>query len=301
MTVAPRRDATASCVLPARAELGECPLWSPREERLYWVDIDGREVHRFDPATGADESRAMPGRPTAVALTSEIGRLLVAVELRLGFLDWTTGSWSDWTTLEADNGGNRLNDGRCDPAGRFWVGSMFEPTGAGRSTGILHRVSGDGTVADLRSGIGVSNGLAFSPDGRTMYFADTPRRTVWAFDFDPDDGHPSNERVFLDFSTLPGKPDGACVDSDGCYWTACVYGSAVARVTPDGRVDRLIELPVEKPSMPAFGGSDMTTVFVTSIRRGVAGDPKQPEAGSLFAFDAGVRGLPEPVFAGGPR
>ena len=125
----------------------------------------------------------------------------------------------------------------------------------------------DGTVVDIRSGIGISNGLAFSPDGRTMYFADTSRRTVWAYDFDPDDGRPSNERVFVDFSTLPGRPDGACVDADGGYWIACVYGWAVARVTPDGRVDRLIEVPVEKPSMPAFGGRDMTTVFVTSTPR----------------------------------
>jgi sugar lactone lactonase YvrE len=131
-----------------------------------------------------------------------------------------------------------------------------------------------------------------------MYFADTSRRTVWAYDFDPDDGRPSNERVFVDFSTLPGRPDGACVDADGGYWIACVYGWAVARVTPDGRVDRLIEVPVEKPSMPAFGGRDMTTVFVTSIRRGVADEPRQLDAGGLFAFDAGVRGLPEHVFAG---
>ena len=293
-------DTTVTCVVPARPRLGECPLWSPLEGRLYWVDIDGGAVHRYDPATGADESRATPGRPTALALTRETGRLLVAVELRLGFLDWEAGSWSDWTTLEPDDAGNRLNDGRCDPAGRFWVGSMFDRTDAGRSTGILHRVGGDGSLARIRSGIGISNGLAFSPDGRTMYFADTLRRTVCAYDFDPDHGQPSKERVFLDFSTLPGKPDGACVDADGCYWIACVYGWAVARVTPDGRVDRLIEVPVEKPSMPAFGGSDMTTVFVTSIRRGVADDPSQPEAGSLFAFDAGVRGLPEPVFAGAP-
>jgi sugar lactone lactonase YvrE len=299
VTALPEAEAVATCVLPARAQLGECPIWSPAEGRLYWVDIDGRAVHRFDTETGADEVRAMAGRPTAIALTQETGRLLVAVELELGFLDWPTGTWTDWITLEPDNGGNRLNDGRCDPAGRFWVGSMFEPTAADRSTGILHRVGGDGTVADIRSGIGISNGLAFSPDGRTMYFADTSRRTVWAYDFDPDDGHPSNERVFVDFSTLPGKPDGACVDADGGYWIACVYGWAVARVMPDGRVDRLIEVPVEKPSMPAFGGSDMSTVFVTSIRRGVDGHPKQPEAGSLFAFDAGVRGLPAPVFAGG--
>ena len=285
-------------MLPVRAQLGECPLWSPSEGRLYWVDIDGRAIHRFDPATAADEVFDAPGRPTALALTPQPGRLLVAIERRLAFFEIGAGTWMDWVTLEPDNGGNRLNDGRCDPVGRFWVGSMFAPTSAGRTTGMLHRVASDGTAVTVRSGIGVANGLAFSPDGRTMYFADTPRRTVWAYDYERETGEATNERIFLDFAALPGKPDGACVDADGCYWTACVYGWAVARVTPSGTVDRVISLPVEKPTMPAFGGPDLSTIFITSIGGGGGSpDPAQPDAGGLFAVDVGVKGLPEPTFA----
>jgi sugar lactone lactonase YvrE len=316
--------ALATCVLPAAARLGECPVWSPNEARLYWVDIDGRAVHRYDPATGLDEQRPTPGRPASLALTTTAGRLLVAVERRLGFLDWGSGAWLDWVVLEpnedgaaangagttarrgadegAQAGGNRLNDGRCDPAGRFWVGSMFDPSSAGRATGLLHRVEPDGTAVTVRTGIGVSNGLAFAPDGRTMYFADTHRDVVWAYDYDVDAGEASNERVFLDFGPLPGRPDGACVDEDGCYWIACVYGWAVLRVTPNGAIDRQIAVPVEKPTMPAFGGNDFSTLFITTIGGGGSHrtDPTQPDAGGLFAVEPGVRGLAEPRFEGGP-
>jgi L-arabinonolactonase len=271
------------------------------------VDIDGQAVHRFDPATGRDEQRSAPGRPASLALTDTPERLLVAIEDRLAFLDWASGTWTDWVVLEAADLRNRLNDGRCDPAGRFWVGSMSDPaiaSGAGPrpATGLLHRVEADGTAVTVRSGIGVTNGLAFAPDGRTMYFADTHRDTVWAYDYDVSTGEATNERVFLDFASLPGRPDGACVDEDGCYWIACVYGSAVLRVTPAGTIDRQVAVPVLKPTMPAFGGPDMSTLFITSIGGGGshAIDPAQPEAGGLFAIDAGVRGLPEPRFAGSP-
>ena len=299
-------DRTATCVLPARARLGECPTWSPTEARLYWVDIDGRAVHRFDPATGLDERRPAPGRPASLALTNAQERLLVAIEGRLAFLDWRSGAWTDWILLEPDDLGNRLNDGRCDPAGRFWVGSMSDPATAGGgtrpATGLLHRVEADGTTVSVRSGIGVTNGLAFAPDGRTMYFADTHRDTVWVYDYDVSTGEATNERVFLDFGSLPGRPDGACVDEDGGYWIACVYGWKVLRVTPDGAIDLQIDVPVEKPTMPAFGGPDLSTLFITSIGGGGshAIDPAQPDAGGLFAVEVGVRGLPEPRFDGGP-
>ena len=297
---------TVTCVLPARAKLGESPTWSPTEARLYWVDIDGRAVHRFDPATGLDERRPAPGRPASLALTGTPERLLVAIEGRLAFLDWRSGVWTDWIVLEPGDLGNRLNDGRCDPAGRFWVGSMSDPSAAGGgtrpATGLLHRVEAGGTAVTVRSGIGVTNGLAFAPDGRTMYFADTHRDTVWAYDYDVSTGEATNERLFIDFGPLPGRPDGACVDKDGCYWIACVYGSMVIRVSPAGAVDRQIALPVAKPTMPAFGGPDLSTLFITSIGGGGshAIDPAQPEAGGLFAIDVGVRGLPEPPFEGGP-
>jgi sugar lactone lactonase YvrE len=291
----------ASCILPARARLGECPLWSAEEQRLYWIDIDGQAVHRFDPSTGLDEQRSAPGRPGSMVLTKQVGSLLVAIEDRLAYLDWPSGTWQDWVALEPSGTGNRMNDGRTDPAGRFWVGSMFAPTSAGQKTGMLHRVEADGTATVIRSGIGVSNGLAFSPDGRTMYFADTHRDVVWAFDYDAATGASTNERVFLDFRTLPGRPDGACVDAEGCYWIACVYGSAVLRVTPDGVVDRRIDVPALKPTMPAFGGPDLTTLFITTIGGdGDTIDPAQPDAGGIFAIETDVRGRLEPVFAGTP-
>jgi sugar lactone lactonase YvrE len=294
-------DLDATCVLPAAAQLGECPTWSPDDARLYWIDIDGRAIHRYDPATGLDEHRPTPGRPGSLALTAAPGRLLVAMEGGLGFFDWASGAWRDWIALEPERRGNRLNDGRCDPTGRFWVGSMFDPAAAGKATGLLHRVEPDGTAVTVRSGIGVANGLAFSPDGRTMYFADTHRDTVWAYDYDVDTGDATNERVFLDFGPLPGRPDGACVDEAGCYWIACVLGWMVLRVTPAGTIDRRIRVPVEKPTMPAFGGPGLSTLFITTIGGGGSHkvDPTQPDAGGLFAVEVGVKGLAEPRFEGG--
>lgn len=285
-------------MLPAQALLGECPLWSDLEARLYWIDIDGRAIHRYDPATGVDEQRSVPGRPGSIALTSVPGRLLLSIEQSLAFFDWESGSCRTWRALEPGGTGNRLNDGRCDGSGRFWVGSMFDPAAARRFSGMLHRVEPDGRTTTTRTGVGVANGLAFSPDGATMYFADTHRETVWAFDYDVASGDASDERVFLDFSGLPGRPDGACVDQDGCYWIACVYGWAVLRVTPRGAIDRQIDLPVEKPTMPAFGGPGLSTLFVTSI----GGDGSQPSPagqrnpGGLFAIETGTRGLAEPRF-----
>lgn len=285
-------------MVPARALLGECPLWSDLEERLYWVDIEGGAIHRFDPATNVDEQRAVPGRPGSIALTAEAGRLLLAIGTRLAFFDWDSGSCSPWIPLEPEDTPNRLNDGRCDRAGRFWVGSMFDPAAARRFTGMLHRVAPDGRVETVRSGVGVANGLAFSPDGSTMYFADTLRDTVWAYDYDLEAGDAVNERVFLDFGGLPGRPDGACVDEDGCYWIACVYGWSVIRVTPSGTIDRRIELPVERPTMPAFGGPGLATLFVTSMGEGGPrpSAPGQRDAGGLFAIETGARGLVEPRF-----
>ena len=302
MTVTPEAEAVATCVLPARAQLGECPVWSVAEDRLYWVDIDGRAVHRFDPATGIDEAVDVPGRPGSLALTVTAGQLLVAMEGRLGFLSFDDGSWRDWVQLEPDGNGNRLNDGRCDPAGRFWVGSMFDPAATKRATGSLYRVDPDGTASVVRSEIGVPNATAFSPDGRTMYFADTHRDVVWSYAYDLDTGEATDERVFLDFTDLPGHPDGACVDEDGGFWVACVFGSAVLRVTPDGGIDRRIDVPVLKPTMPAFGGRDRSTLFVTTIGGGGshAVDPSQTEAGGIFAVETRYRGLPETPFRGAP-
>lgn len=297
-----RRDVPdVAAVTADRAQLGECPVWCDRTARLHWVDIDGRAVHRTDPTTGEDEVRALDVRPGSIALRDRTDHLLVAAEHGLHDLDWATGALTPLAELESGDAPTRLNDGRCDPAGRFWVGSMDDPSDRGAHRGQLHRVDTDLSVTTVETGVGVSNSLAFTPDGRTMYWADTRRGRVEAFDHDPDTGERRNRRVFVDFADgLPGGPDGACVDADLCLWVACVHGWGLARITPQGEVDRFVELPVEKPTMPAFGGARLDTMFVTTISSGGSRSsaPGQPLAGALLVLDVGCTGLPEPRFAG---
>jgi sugar lactone lactonase YvrE len=218
------------------------------------------------------------------------------MEHQVGWFDWDNGSWDPWQDLEPPETGNRLNDGRCDPVGRFWVGSMFEHTVEEKYTGLLHKLEASGTSTTERSGLGVSNGLAFSPEGTVMYHADTFKRTVWIYDYEPFTGIRSNERVFTEYLELPGRPDGACMDADGCYWTACVGGSALARLTPRGDVDRVIELPLTYPTMPTFGGPGLSTLFITSLRRDVPAPQDGEHEGHVLALDVGVSGIPEPRF-----
>lgn len=283
------------CVVEAQAELGESPVWSVPEGVLWWVDIDGRRVHRFDPATGSDESRVLARRPGSVGLTAQTGRLVMGIEHQFGVYDWETGAVSQLIDVAPENPSIRLNDGGTDRQGRYWIGSMFVPTSERRFDGLLYRVADD--VSIERRGIGVANGIAFSPDGRTMYFADSAHRVVWAYDYEPDTGTRTNERVFVDFEAvgLPGKPDGATVDESECYWVACVHGGSVARFAPDGMLDRVIEVPCRRPTKPMFGGSDLRTMFLTSIGPRADGGP---EDGRVYAIDAGVGGIAETQFSG---
>ena len=282
------------------AVLGECPVWSDAEQVLYWLDIEGRVIHRHDPATGVDESRGMPGRPGALFVTAEAGVLVTAMESDLVRVHWDRpGELETVMSLESGLPGNRLNDGRTDPGGAIVVGSMWADASAGAVTGAMYRVA-HGSPTTLRTGVGCPNGLAFDQARGRVYWTDTPTERVIVADYDPATGAWENERLFLDYRDLPGKPDGACLDAEGGYWSASVYGWSVIRVAPDGTVDERIELPLEKPSMPAFGGPDLDTLFVTTIGVG-GGRPSAPGRdgaipGSLLAIDGlGVRGLPEPL------
>ena len=288
------------CVAAAGAQLGESPVWDSGREALWWVDINGRAIHRFDPATGEDRSTAVPRKPAALAVR-ESGGLVVATDRGFHAFSPDDGQMAPLAEdPEPDLPRNRLNDSRCDRQGRFWSGSMHDPTSDKVSAGRLHRLDPDLSVTTVLSGLGVSNGLAFSPDGRTMYHADTWAETVWAYDYDPDEGVPTNRRVFAEFFDVAGRPDGAAVDESGCYWVALVRGGQIARLNPRGGLDRMIAFPVTVPTMPAFGGSGLDTMFVTCLGAGaVSGDDARPGLdGGLFAFDPGCRGLPEPSFAG---
>ena len=201
---------------------------------------------------------------------------------------------------EPDRKDNRLNDGRCDPGGRFWVGSMNDLRRIkGQYEGNLYCYHPDGECVSQNLPVGVANGLAFSPDERYMFFADTMRETVWRFDYDKDQGKIRNQQLFLNLKNLSGKPDGACVDADGCYWLAHIYGWKVARYTPKGKLDREIQLPFPKPSMCAFGGSKLDTLYITSIStKDDKSNGENKYSGGLFAVNPGVSGIPEPNFLG---
>ncbi|MGH6718384.1 MAG: SMP-30/gluconolactonase/LRE family protein, partial [Alphaproteobacteria bacterium] len=228
-----------ACVLDARVELGECPVWCGEEGRLYWADLNGRMINRFDPATGTNATFPVADQIGSFALR-QAGGLVVALRSGFHVYDLATGRLDPIADPEADKPLNRFNDGRCDPAGRFWAGTMRDPQDPALREGALYRLGVDRGVARMIDGVGTSNGLAFSPDGRTMYFADTnPNvKTIWAFDFDAETGAIANRRVFATTHGLPGRPDGACVDEEGCYWSANVYGWQVVRYAPDGRIGR---------------------------------------------------------------
>lgn len=273
--------------------LGECPVWDPRSARLWWVDIEGRAVWRGDPSTGESERFMCEGRPAAVALTTHPDLVLVAAEGELAWL--RDGAFASWIGLEEIEG-NRLNDGRVSPDGLLWVGSMHEDTSRGIRSGSLYRVTPDGTRSTVRTDIGVTNGLAFSPDGTWMYFADTFDDRIERYPYTS--GELGPPELFADTAGLDGRPDGGCVDEDGGFWMAAVHGGRLYRFDPLGRVERAIELPVLRPTRPTFGGSGLATLFVTSIgaRPGAPGAPSGLD-GHTLALDVGRSGIAEPLFA----
>jgi sugar lactone lactonase YvrE len=291
-TVDPRR---VECVVRGSDQLGETPLWCGRERRLWWLDIERPKLQCFDPASGAHE--VVPfDQPTllgSLALGDD-GSQLLALDLALHRRE-PAGALSGFARVEQGLD-NRLNDGRVDARGRFWVGTMDNQLQ--RPNGALYRVDPDGGVHRMLDGVIVSNGIAFSPDGKTMLFTDTRRFTTWRFDVDLDDGTLSNRRVFADYSATGERPDGACVDADGAFWTAFFAGGRVVRYRPDGAIDLVLPMPVTNPTCVCFGGRDLGTLYVTSAAKFLTPEQRaaEPLAGSLFAIDGIGQGLPEHRF-----
>ncbi|CRM75209.1 L-arabinolactonase [Pseudomonas sp. 37 R 15] len=288
---------SAELIVDARNAVGECPVWVPEENALYWVDIPNGRLQRWNAATGQVATWQAPQMLACIARTDS-GNWVAGMEC--GFFQLTPHSDGSLDTLclaevEHPRAGMRLNDGRCDRQGRFWAGSMVMDMGLNAAEGTLYRyASGNAPHAQL-GGFITLNGLAFSPDGRTMYASDSHPlvQQIWAFDYDIDTGTPSNRRVFVDMHRHLGRPDGAAVDADGCYWICANDAGLVHRFTPDGRLDQSHHVPVKKPTMCAFGGSRLDTLYVTSIRD----DPsEQSLSGGVFALNPGVQGLPEPRF-----
>jgi sugar lactone lactonase YvrE len=279
-------------------QLGEGPLWIPEEGALYWVDIDQRQILRFYPARDAVETFDVETRVTALAARAS-GGFVTATDKGLAFWDPQTRQLSFFADPEADKPATRFNDGAVDRQGRFWAGSMNEVDFV-TPDGALYRLDPDGSLHTMEVGIPVSNGIGWSPDNRTMYFTDTMRQVILAYDFDPATGGIGNRRPFAQVSEEGVLPDGLTVDSEGFVWSAQWGGGRVIRYDPDGRVDRVIELPAQQTSCPAFGGENLDELYITSAWGGLseAERKKQPLAGALFRVKVGVKGIPEPKFAG---
>ncbi len=276
--------------------LGEGPVWCPQTQALWWVDIKAPAVRRWDSATDAVRSWTMPEDAGSLALRVG-GGVLVALKSGFCFLDPDTGSVTPAAPPHGEEAMMRFNDGRCDRQGRFWAGTMDDVDCSFR--GRLYRLDPSGDVRAVLEGIAIPNGLCWSPDGRTMYFTDSPTRTILAFAYDPTTGMPGERRVFATIDE-PGIPDGAITDAEGYLWSAEFGNGRITRYAPDGRVDRRLVVPVSQPTCCAFGGADLTTLFVTCARVGLSEDvlARQPLAGAVLAYESGVRGLPEPRYAG---
>ncbi|CAN5728114.1 SMP-30/gluconolactonase/LRE family protein [soil metagenome] len=286
------------CVTHTPSLLGEGPMWSPRDNALYWVDILTPSVHRFNAADG-DNTEFKLGSMVSVAIPKSTGGLLVATPGGLMTLSLADKRMTMLAHPEAERPGNRYNDGKCDRRGRLWIASMDMGTAANR--GNLFRVDADGSWKKMDSGFTVPNGLGWSPDDKRMYFTDTFRKTIYVYDFDLMSGSISNRRALITFAANDGKPDGLTVDEDGCLWVAVWDAWQVARYSPDGREIQRIRMPVPRPTSCCFGGPSLETLYVTtaSVRLSEAALTAAPLSGSLFAMNIpGVRGLPEATFAG---
>lgn len=288
---------SVECVQQANAILGEGPNWSHAEGVLYWVDIQRPAVFRFDPARGQTGHWPMP-RATGCAAPAQGGRLVYADSDGFGYLNLQDGSVTPIADTEKDNAGNRFNDGKVDRRGRFWAGTLDKSFCS--PCGSLYRLDPDGTVVQMAKGIICSNGLGWSPDDRIMYFTDSTAGVIWSYDFEVESGALGERRIFASFPAEKGLPDGLTVDADGFVWSAIWDGWRVVRFAPDGRIDRMLAMPVQRPSSCMFGGADLRTLYITSacVELGWNALRNGPLAGALFAVRTDVAGLPETLFGG---
>ncbi len=286
----------AEIALDCRNAHGEGVLWNALDARLWWTDIAGKALWTFDPVSGKAESHPAPDRICCFAPRKD-GTVLAAFADGFAFFDPGTGRRDDIARFEPELPQTRLNDGRTDRQGRFVAGGMDEKDLKPLSS--VWRLDADLTLTRLFGEVACANSTCFSPDGHTMYFADSPAREIVAFDYDPATGDVGARRRVAALAG-DGVPDGSCVDAQGFIWNAVWEGYRVERYAPDGRLDRVIEVPVAKPTCTAFGGPDLDILFITTSRLDSSAEllEREPQSGSLFACRPGVKGLTDPPFAG---
>ena len=286
------------CVVPSGDWTGEGAVWHALHKALYWVDINRFLIHRFEPETGNVRNWFFAEPVTALGLSDRPDTLIVALASHVILWQPANDARADFANPERGRAGVRLNDGRPDPAGNFWVGSMPDNVGSEGEDlpverddmGKLFRINPDGSFVTLRSGIGISNTLCWSPNGTRFYSADTLANVISVWDYDPATSRIANERVFFnDFER--GLPDSSAIDRDGYLWNARYGGACVVRIAPDGEIDRVVEMPVSKVTTCTFGGPQLKTLFITTARR-----VDERLSGGLYALAVDVPGLPENRF-----
>ena len=286
-------------MLSAHAINGESPAWCAEERVLYWIDVREPSLHRFDPATGRDQFWLLPSRVGCVAPGGN-GKVLLALRDGIGWLDCANGALHMLAPVPFDPRQFFSNDGKCDPQGRFWFGPMYEPLTPApaaeppASPLVRFDAATRQCVPQTRI-VNVSNGLAWSVDGRTMYHSDTKRKTIYTYEFDGVAGTLGERRQFAVVDTPgDGGPDGGAVDSEDCYWSAIYGAGKLLRFDPDGKLEREVVLPVKNPTMPAFGDAGLCTLYVTSARQVKSrfGRWLHPHDGGIYAFETPVPGLP---------
>jgi sugar lactone lactonase YvrE len=286
------------CVADVKAELGEGPVWALDEQALYWVDILAPALHRLDPATGAARSWRLPQAIGSFGLREQ-GGAVVALRNGLHLFDFDRGELTFLSDPEADLPGNRFNDGKVSPDGRFWAGTMDEAE-LKRPSGALYRLDPDRSVHKMATDLIVSNGLAWSADGGTLFHSDSKGQVIYVYDYDLASGDIDNRRVLARPSEEVGRPDGGAADMEGFYWSAGISAGVLNRWSPDGHLDRQIAMPCAAPTCPCFGGPDLKTLYVTSLRHGLPAETlaAKPLSGGIFAIEVEVPGVPVAKFKG---
>lgn len=286
-----------TCIWHGNNVLGEGPLWAHREQLFYWLDIEQAQLHQLNPNTGLHQQWLLPDKPGCLALREN--GLLIALQKTFIFFDPASGNVTPWIAPLQDQNKIVFNDGKCDRAGRFWLGSKDvkenEPLGA------LYRLDSDGKFQIMDEGFIVSNGLGWSPDNHYMYFTDgAAHRQILRYDFDLSSGKISNRKIFAKIPEELGVPDGLCVDKEGYVWSAHWDGWRITRYAPDGKIDRVIEMPIPKPTSCCFGGKNLDTLFVTSACRDLTAQQlkQSPLSGSVFSIMTKTAGQTESFFKG---
>ena len=293
-----RLNLAVECVVDARNTTGESPLWSAREAALYWVDIPRGLVERWHPETGDRRTWQLPTAVGSIGLR-ERGGLVVALKNGFHLFDLATEALSFLCHPEPELTSNRLNDGKVSPEGRFWAGTMDERPEK-EPIGSLYRLDADHRCARMADGVKVSNGLAWSPDGRTMYHSDSRGGAIFRHAYDAETGAIGEREIFVQMQPEWGRPDGGATDDEGCYWSCGVGAGRINRFSPAGEFIQYVELPIMHPTMPCFGGPNGRRLYLTSHRENYspAELSRTPQAGGVFMLEPGAAGAPAAYYQG---